>query len=321
MQRKSLRISQKLIRFFRTLYVPFPSLCKIWWAYFDPLFTQNLRTVYDKHGRAEDGPLGGAGGVEDPSAFFAAVFGGDRYMVPSKKRRYILTCNDRFYDYIGEISLMREMTKVTEVMMTEEEREEMEKELRGETASPGVTQPPTPGVTSTPHAATSEKPNASNTEEPSTTTQPQDGPSAHVGNEEATTEKQPPPTEASTSAPAVSETPLDSSTHAQATSSSVSGVTTPGTPDGGKSTPTGKDPRRRGKLTAEQKQKIDAIGEERDKAMEKRIEELTTKLKDVCSKFLRVLPMANFNSAYDLMWSPRSRAIKTILRRKRGRRK
>jgi len=40
---------------------------------------QNLRAVYDKHGIEEVGPLNGNGGVEDPSAFFAQVFGGDRF--------------------------------------------------------------------------------------------------------------------------------------------------------------------------------------------------------------------------------------------------
>jgi len=35
--------------------------------------------VYDKHGIQEVGPLNGQGGVEDPGAFFAAVFGGDRF--------------------------------------------------------------------------------------------------------------------------------------------------------------------------------------------------------------------------------------------------
>ncbi|KAG9052225.1 hypothetical protein FS842_010295 [Serendipita sp. 407] len=83
------------------------------------LSDSNLRAAYDKYGIQENGPLGSGTGPEDPSAFFAAVFGGER-----------------FYDYIGEISLMKEMTSVTEVMMTDEERAEMEKELRGGQTSP-----------------------------------------------------------------------------------------------------------------------------------------------------------------------------------------
>ena len=37
--------------------------------------------MYDKNGVQEVGPLGGGGpgGVDDPSAFFAAVFGGERF--------------------------------------------------------------------------------------------------------------------------------------------------------------------------------------------------------------------------------------------------
>jgi hypothetical protein len=45
-------------------------------------------------------------------------------------------------------------------------------------------------------------------------------------------------------------------------------------------------PKRKMKLTPEQKAKIDEIGEERDKAMDARIEELTRKLKDVSDAFL-----------------------------------
>jgi hypothetical protein len=181
---------------------------------------------------------------------------------------------------------MREMTKVTEVMMTEEEREEMERELSGGISTPGVAQSSTPGVTSTPHAAKAEQHAPGNTEEPTP---------RNTGEPSSTTATSPPPqegapsqdnkensaTEPSTTTPVPDQTQPASSDPSHPASSTVSEATTPGaaTPGTGKSTP--KDPRRRAKLTTEQKQKIDAIGEERDKAMEKRVEELTEKLKDV----------------------------------------
>jgi len=43
--------------------------------------------------------------MEDPAEFFANVFGGERFM-----------------DYIGEISLMKDMTSVANTMLSEEEK-------------------------------------------------------------------------------------------------------------------------------------------------------------------------------------------------------
>ncbi|KAF8705289.1 X-domain of DnaJ-containing, partial [Rhizoctonia solani] len=67
------------------------------------LSDSNLRAVYDKQGKNKvEGP---EGGFEDASAFFANVFGGER-----------------FNDWASEISLLKEMTNAAEVMMTDEER-------------------------------------------------------------------------------------------------------------------------------------------------------------------------------------------------------
>ncbi|KAG9119468.1 hypothetical protein FRC07_005495 [Ceratobasidium sp. 392] len=63
----------------------------------------NLRAVYDKQGKKK--AEGASDGFEDASAFFANVFGGERFM-----------------DWIGEISLLKEMTSAAEVMMTDEDR-------------------------------------------------------------------------------------------------------------------------------------------------------------------------------------------------------
>lgn len=87
----------------------------------------NLRAVYDKNGKSmvdkESTEL------DDAAGFFANVFGGER-----------------FRDYIGEISLMKEMTSVAQTVMTDEERAELEKE--------GIVPPPQATVSHEPHVPT-----------------------------------------------------------------------------------------------------------------------------------------------------------------------
>ncbi|TFY77813.1 hypothetical protein EWM64_g6197 [Hericium alpestre] len=73
----------------------------------------NLRTVYDKNGKKMVDKEGGIN-VEDAAGFFANVFGGER-----------------FNDYIGEISLMKEMTSMATTLMSDEEKAELEKEMNG----------------------------------------------------------------------------------------------------------------------------------------------------------------------------------------------
>ncbi|KAI6041240.1 X-domain of DnaJ-containing-domain-containing protein [Pisolithus marmoratus] len=76
---------------------------------FQVLSDPNLRTVYDKNGKSMVDKEGNE--MEDAAAFFANVFGGER-----------------FRDYIGEITLMKEMGSVAATVATDEERAEMEKE-------------------------------------------------------------------------------------------------------------------------------------------------------------------------------------------------
>ncbi|KAF8266724.1 hypothetical protein EI94DRAFT_1732424 [Lactarius quietus] len=70
------------------------------------LSDSNLRVVYDKNGKKMVSKEGGSG-VEDPASFFANVFGGERFIY-----------------YIGEISLMKDMTSVATTMLSEEEKAE-----------------------------------------------------------------------------------------------------------------------------------------------------------------------------------------------------
>ncbi|KAF8637571.1 hypothetical protein AX17_002640 [Amanita inopinata Kibby_2008] len=98
----------------------------------------NLRAVYDKKGKSMADKEGGIN-IEDAAGFFANVFGGER-----------------FVDYIGEISIMKDMTNVATTMMTEEEKTELEKQLNGEgpshlPSSDGAAHPET-GEAATAHA-------------------------------------------------------------------------------------------------------------------------------------------------------------------------
>ncbi|KAK0202705.1 X-domain of DnaJ-containing-domain-containing protein [Desarmillaria ectypa] len=76
------------------------------------LSDSNLRAVYDKNGKSMVDKEGGIT-MEDAAGFFANVFGGER-----------------FAEYIGEITIMKDMTTVA-TMMTEEEKAEVETQLNG----------------------------------------------------------------------------------------------------------------------------------------------------------------------------------------------
>ncbi|KAJ7115956.1 X-domain of DnaJ-containing-domain-containing protein [Mycena epipterygia] len=82
------------------------------------LSDSNLRAVYDKNGKSMVDKEGGMN-MEDAAGFFANVFGGER-----------------FVDYIGEISIMKDMTTTATTMMTDEEKLEMEKAMNEGTSTP-----------------------------------------------------------------------------------------------------------------------------------------------------------------------------------------
>ncbi|KAG8732426.1 hypothetical protein FRC12_019274, partial [Ceratobasidium sp. 428] len=187
----------------------------------------NLRAVYDKQGKNK--VEGVNDGFEDASAFFANVFGGER-----------------FVDWIGEISLLKEMTSAAEVMMTDEERAAVATET-GRPTSPKP-QSSTPATTTPPPtdgATTPSQPNVGNNVGPM------------------------PPNITPDSAPKPSRTDSDMVKH------DTSGAATPtGT--------TGKDGGRKGKnkLSPEQRKKLDELDAQRRKVMEERIKTLTEKLKE-----------------------------------------
>ncbi|KAG6840665.1 hypothetical protein C0991_005213 [Blastosporella zonata] len=103
----------------------FKEISKAYQVLSDP----NLRAVYDKNGKSMVDSEGGVK-MEDAAGFFANVFGGER-----------------FVEYIGEISIMKDMTNVATSMMSDEEKEEIEKAMNVDLQQ----KPSTPPVASTPH--------------------------------------------------------------------------------------------------------------------------------------------------------------------------
>ncbi|KAI0352142.1 DnaJ-domain-containing protein [Trametes cingulata] len=220
----------------------------------------NLRAVYDKNGAKMVDKEGGVG-MEDAAGFFANVFGGER-----------------FKDYIGEISLMKEMTSVATTMMSEEEKAEIEREMNGGVSpaspaaapvSPSPASPqPQPAAAASPHVP-----------EPTTSLVPSPAPS-------------PSPSPAASPAPATpaAETPLASAAKTPA-SSSTSNLKDKDKElhkadkekDKDREAANGK---KRAKLSPEQKQKLQELEEERRKNMAERIDTLTKKLVDRLRPFV-----------------------------------
>ena len=93
------------------------------------LSNDDLRRQYDKFGKEQAVP---GGGFEDPAEFFGMIFGGDA-----------------FVDLIGEISLMKDLTKTMDITMKQMEEEEaaeaadakLEAHEKGTTISPGDSNP------------------------------------------------------------------------------------------------------------------------------------------------------------------------------------
>ncbi|KAF8555984.1 DnaJ-domain-containing protein [Imleria badia] len=210
----------------------FKEISKAYQVLSDP----NLRVVYDKNGKSmiRDGVLKNTlREMEDAAMFFANVFGGER-----------------FKDYIGEISLMKEMTSVAQTVATDEEREELEKEGIIPPSTPaqekGPTRPTTPAAGS---RATGQAARHLDTSAVAL--------KASVSCEDTSTSKRTlspdssPAKNESKSAPASPSLEKDKDLHAS---------------------------KKRSKLTPEQRKKLQELEEERKKALEERVKILTTKL-------------------------------------------
>lgn len=145
---------------------------------------------------------------------------------------------------IGEISLMKEMTSVATTMMTDDEKADIERELKGKGTSPAVT----PSHTSQIHGEAANHQAASST----------------VSND-----------------PKEEHRPEAASLHAQHSSLSVPKASSPTPSTSSKekdSDPKEMKERRKQKPTPEQKEKLEALEKERRGIMEKRVKELHRKL-------------------------------------------
>ncbi|CAE6446339.1 unnamed protein product [Rhizoctonia solani] len=216
------------------------------------LSDSNMRAVYDKQGKNKlEGP---DGGFEDASAFFAGVFGGER-----------------FHDWIGEISLLKEMTSAAEVMMTEEERA---------VVGSDPNRPKSPNPAAAASAAT-----------------------VPPGVDAATTPSQ----TNNAGAPPPSTTP-DGAPHPTRTDSGMvkhegSGTATP-TGAGGAGA---KDKKGKSKLSSEQKKKLEELDLQRKKVMEERIKTLTDKLKERVRPFISAKNPGDVNDPEVKVWLGRIR--------------
>ncbi|EIN09571.1 DnaJ-domain-containing protein [Punctularia strigosozonata HHB-11173 SS5] len=208
----------------------FKEISKAYQVLSDP----NLRAVYDKNGKKMVDKEG-TGTMEDAAGFFANVFGGER-----------------FYDYIGEISLMKEMSAVATTMMTDEEKAELEKELNPDAPTPSVTTPP----------ASSDVPPAS----PSPSPAP------------ATSASSPAP--APSSSPKPSERPSILPSPSSEPSASQGELRPDGTHADNSAASKKKDGKRpsSAKLTPEKKKELHELEEARRKRMQDRVDMLTKKL-------------------------------------------
>ncbi|KAM5536589.1 hypothetical protein V8D89_009684 [Ganoderma adspersum] len=200
------------------------------------LSDSNLRAVYDKNGAKMVDKEGGVA-MEDAAGFFANVFGGEQFM-----------------DYIGEISLMKEMTSVATTMMTEEEKAEMEREMNeAHTAAGGAPA----GPASIPAQAHVEEVTNDVPASPERAASPTPSPPAAAEGQD--------PLAAAATSPA---------------SSSTSNL------KDGKLAEKDTHGKKRAKLTPEQKKKLQELDEERKKNMEERVETLAKKLVDRLRPFI-----------------------------------
>ncbi|KAL7414570.1 X-domain of DnaJ-containing-domain-containing protein [Mrakia frigida] len=204
----------------------------------------DLRANYDKYGKKQLGQPDG--GMQDPSELFGSLFGGEA-----------------FQDLIGEISLIKDFMSQAEVMMSPEERAEMEAEMGG---------PPVPDATKSattdPFADPTSSPPVSASGVPLTSTGPTPTPPAPTAAPTAAAPSSP-PSAASLSLQSHLTTTNSSSTSPAASSADLSSSSKPA----GKSGKPGKPV-----MTPEQRQKLQDMAEAKEKARIERIKNLERKL-------------------------------------------
>ncbi|PWN39708.1 DnaJ-domain-containing protein [Ceraceosorus guamensis] len=201
------------------------------------LSDNHLRADYDKHGKKK--PTGEVG-LHEATEMFGQLFGGER-----------------FVDLIGEISLLKDFGKASEIIMTEEEKKEAEEALRAQQAD-------TPGAVAAAEAAAKEQGAES-------------GAAASTG-----------ASATSTGTPAGTGTQtLGAEGAASSTDSQVAG-------SGNKPPPSAKE---RAKLTPEQRAKLEELEREKEVQEKQRVEDLTRKLKDRIRPFVEAKHPGDVNDS------------------------
>jgi hypothetical protein len=161
--------------------------------------------------------------------------------------------HDPVFPQIGEISIMKDMTKVATTMMTEEEKVEVEKELNGGGSSTPVGGSPAP-LDHKPHSPTTPSP-ASKTTPPSTAVPPQNlTPTVHSDADVTSPSPSPSPN-------AKQEKEAERAKQKEAA-------------------------RKRAKVSQEQREKLREQDEERRKVMKERVATLTTKMMERLRPFV-----------------------------------
>ncbi|KAI0286079.1 X-domain of DnaJ-containing-domain-containing protein [Russula aff. rugulosa BPL654] len=215
------------------------------------LSDSNLRAVYDKNGKKMVSTESGSN-VEDPASFFANVFGGERFM-----------------DYIGEISLMKDMTNVANTMLSEEEKADLD--------APGAN-----------HISASAS--------ASTSASPDPHPNGRFAQPAAN-----PATASSASAAA-----MPGHTSASLVPHSSSPEDTPSPPTSVSTSPAPHS-KKRSKLTPEQRAKLEAHDRERKRALEVRVRMLTEKLVERLRPFVEAKSPGGAGDEETAAWETRMR--------------
>jgi len=260
------------------------------------LSDEQLRAAYDKYGKEGAMP---SSGFEDPSEFFTMIFGGEA-----------------FVDWIGEISLMKDLTKTMEISMREMEEQEAA-QAQGEKAEAQASSSAagqTTGTTgATPAAATA----AASTETPSAAAKAKE---AEAEAERAKAAAGDAPPAYSAPPPAYAEPAAEPSAAAAGTSTPASGTSTPkprGIPiraaimdkseeearmDAAGMTDAEKELRAKEKkkagLTKEQREELAAYELERKKIRDERVATLSKKLIDRISVWTETDKAADVTAAF-----------------------
>lgn len=218
----------------------FKEISKAYQVLSDP----NLRAVYDKNGKTMVDKEGGVS-MDDAAGFFANVFGGER-----------------FRDYIGEISIMKDMTSVATTMMTEEEKTEIERQMNGggetgDSSPKPVKHTAKPGEAATNTGSPTASANAHPAPSPSTTIPSGSRPTTSSGGAELITHGSPTSPTESTSATTVN-------------SGSTSAASAAAERE--------REKREAAKRRNEQREKLREHEKERRKVMEARVAMLTEKM-------------------------------------------